>query len=252
MLNELSLNMRRHSRMQTVDFRYLPLSTGQRVLDLGCGEGRHLIGALLAADVAAVGVDLSHGDLLTGREKTQDWAVSVNEPRRPMLTQASGYALPFADHSFDAVICSEVLEHVPSVTRVMQEIDRVLKPSGQLVVSVPRRWPERICWWLSSDYHLQLGGHLRIFRLGDLRRQIEQLPFTLYHNHGAHALHVPYWWLRSLFWQTPSHFMIRLYHRLLVWDLMHKPWITGALEALLNPWMGKSVVLYYRKKAMSS
>ena len=58
MLNELSLNMRRHSRMQTVDFRYLPLSTGQRVLDLGCGEGRHLIGALLAADVAAVGVDL--------------------------------------------------------------------------------------------------------------------------------------------------------------------------------------------------
>ena len=45
--------------MQTVDFNYFHLRDGDRVLDLGCGEGRHLIGALLAADVSAIGVDLS-------------------------------------------------------------------------------------------------------------------------------------------------------------------------------------------------
>jgi SAM-dependent methyltransferase len=238
--------------MQTVDFRHFPLKDSDRVLDLGCGEGRHLIGALLTADVQAVGVDLSHEDLVTGRTKTHDWADSIGESRRPVLTQASGYALPFADNTFDAVICSEVLEHVPVVAKVLQEIDRVLRPGGRLVISVPRRWPERICWWLSSDYHLQLGGHLRIFRIEELKYQIQKLPVTFYHQHGAHALHVPYWWLRCVFWSKPDALLVRWYHKVLVWDLMKRPWLTQCIEALTNGWMGKSVVLYYRKQDVTS
>lgn len=238
--------------MQTVDFQYFPLNNGDRVLDLGCGEGRHLIGALLAADVHAVGVDLSHADLVTGRKKTQDWAESVGESRRPTLAQASGYRLPFADNAFDAVICSEVLEHVPLVSNVLHEIDRVLRPGGRLVISVPRRWPEQLCWWLSKDYHLQLGGHLRIFRIADLKRQLQSFPLVFYHQHGAHALHVPYWWLRCIFWHHPEAWPVRWYHKLLVWDLMKRPWLTSFIDRLTNPWMGKSVVLYYRKQDVKS
>ena len=238
--------------MQTVDFRYFPLKDGDRVLDLGCGEGRHLIGALLAADVQAIGVDLSHDDLVTGRNKTHDWAESIGEPRRPALTQGSGYCLPFADNTFDAVICSEVLEHVPVVDKVLKEINRVLRPGGRLVISVPRRWPEQICWYLSADYHLQLGGHLRIFRLADLKRQIQALPVVFYYQHGAHALHVPYWWLRCIFWNNPQAWPVRWYHKLLVWDLMKRPWLTRFIESLTNGWMGKSVVLYYRKQDATS
>jgi hypothetical protein len=40
---------------------------------------------------------------------------------------------------------------------------------------------------------------------------------------------------------------VRLYHRLLMWDMMHKPQLTRRLERLLNPVMGKSVALYFRK-----
>ena len=55
--------------MQTVDFRHFPLSSGDVVLDLGCGEGRHVISAYLEANVQSVGVDLSLDDLRTTREK---------------------------------------------------------------------------------------------------------------------------------------------------------------------------------------
>ena len=41
--------------------------------------------------------------------------------------------------------------------------------------------------------------------------------------------------------------LVAAYHRLLVWDLMHRPWITRTLERLLNPVLGKSVVMYFRK-----
>ena len=62
--------------MQTVDFTHFELSSGDRVLDLGCGEGRHAIAVYLESDVHCVGVDLSVQDLSRAREKFAD----VNEP----------------------------------------------------------------------------------------------------------------------------------------------------------------------------
>ena len=59
--------------MQTVDFQHFPLEQGDWVLDLGCGEGRHVISAYMAADVHSVGVDLSVDDLKTTRDKFQDF-----------------------------------------------------------------------------------------------------------------------------------------------------------------------------------
>jgi hypothetical protein len=124
----------------------------------------------------------------------------------------------------------------------------VLAPGGLLAVSVPRAWPERICWWLSSAYHQVEGGHIRIFQEPVLRQTIEQLGFTQFLRHGAHALHVPYWWLRCAFWKKGADFApVRWYHRLLVWDLMSRPRLTRLLDTLLNPFMGKSIVLYFSK-----
>ena len=65
-----------------------------------------------------------------------------------------------------------------------------------------------------------------------------------------HQLQWPYWWLRCAFWQRGEHTaVVTQYHRLLVWDLMQKPWITRTLDRLLNPVMGKSVVMYFRNEA---
>jgi hypothetical protein len=118
-----------------------------------------------------------------------------------------------------------------------------------LCASVPRRWPEKICWAFSEAYYKVPGGHLRIFKSKELRNQIETLGFSQYYRHWAHALHVPFWCLKCLFWkQRDSNWLVAQYHRLLVWDLMEQPWITRNLERLLNPFMGKSVVMYFRKE----
>jgi ubiquinone/menaquinone biosynthesis C-methylase UbiE len=234
--------------MQTVDFRHLPLNPGDYVLDLGCGEGRHVISAYVHADVHSVGVDLSVDDLRTTRDKYLQFAEPANAAKSFGLSSANALALPFADNTFDKVICSEVLEHIPDYTAALMEIERVLKPGGLFCASVPRRWPEQICWSFSTAYHEVPGGHLRIFRSRELRAQIEALGLSYYYRHWAHALHAPFWWLQCLFWDSKdSNWLVRQYHRLLVWDLMEQPWLTRTAERLLNPLMGKSVVMYFRK-----
>ena len=238
--------------MQTVNFDHFPLERGDRVLDLGCGEGRHVIAAYLAAEVDAIGVDLSLADLKNAQVKAEDFLTDTagDEQRSLGLASADALRLPFADNSFDKVICSEVLEHIPDYRAALTEIRRVLKPGGLLCASVPRRWPEKICWALSDAYHQVPGGHLRIFRARDLRGNIESLGFKHYHRHWAHALHAPFWWLKCLFWNTQdSNWLVRQYHRLLVWDLMERPALTRIVERCLNPLVGKSVVLYFRKGA---
>ena len=118
--------------MQTVDFRHFEMAPGDRVLDLGCGEGRHVISVYLQPGVQAVGVDLSLDDLNTTREKFAGFAELEVEGSSFNLASANALSLPFPDHCFDKVICSEVLEHIPDYPAALLEIYRVLKPGGSL------------------------------------------------------------------------------------------------------------------------
>ena len=228
--------------LETIRLQELGLDAGNRVLDLGCGEGRHAISASLSADVQVIGIDINVRDLATARERSDGF----ESEHDCQFLVASGFALPFADDAFDRVICSEVLEHIHDYEAVLTEIRRVLKPSGKLAVSVPRFFPEQVCWWLSDEYHQVEGGHIRIFRSRRLRNAVESRGFVRTSRHWAHALHVPYWWLRCLQWSQGERApLARIYHKLLVWDLMTAPWITRSLDRILNPIMGKSVVMYF-------
>jgi len=182
--------------MITVDFETFALKPGDRVLDLGCGEGRHTINTYLLADVHAVGVDLCFDDVKTAAEKSTAFLDPDCEARQLSLSVANGLTLPFADNSFDKVICSEVLEHIPDYHGVLREITRVLKPGGVFAASVPRFGPEWVCWKLSDEYHGNVGGHVRIFHDRSLKKEIEQFGFRLFKKHWAHALHSPSWWLK--------------------------------------------------------
>lgn len=234
--------------MQTVDFKIARLQDGQRILDLGCGEGRHALFAYHFADVESVGVDLCYEDVHTTSLKFRDFEEPENGRKSLQLCVADAGQLPFSDASFDRVICSEVLEHIPDYQAVLGEINRVLKPGGIFVASVPRFGPEQVCWWLSDDYHEVEGGHVRIFRRRELQRAIEKQGMVFFHRHWAHALHVPYWWLKCLFWKDRENsVLVRWYHRLLVWDLMKQPALTRIMDRVLNPLMGKSIVLYFVK-----
>lgn len=235
--------------MQTIDYTLFKLAAGDVVLDLGCGEGRHVISTYAEGErVVSIGVDLSLKDLCTARQRFGDFS-AIHDPQKHFaLSVGSALRLPFADHCFDKVICSEVLEHIPDYEQALAEIQRVLKPGGLLALSVPRYWPEKICWWLSDEYHANEGGHIRIFKASHLRRQVENRGLTFYARHWAHALHAPFWWLKCLFWRSQDrNILIRAYHRLLVWDLLKRPWLTQTLERCLNPLLGKSVVMYFNK-----
>lgn len=237
--------------LETVKFDLLGLKPGDKVLDLGCGEGRHAISACLIEGIFSVGIDLSRRDLKTalGRYKEGGFKVASKSKDRQagmLLSVATGDLLPFADNTFDKVICSEVLEHIENYESVLQEIERVIKTDGKLAVSVPRFWPEWICWKLSAGYHQVEGGHIRIFRTKQLVNSIERRGFRFIKRHWAHSLHVPYWWLKCLFWDREP-WPVRMYHKLLVWDLMSAPRLTKWIDSLLNPLMGKSVVIYFDK-----
>ncbi|MEW6349812.1 MAG: class I SAM-dependent methyltransferase [Thermodesulfobacteriota bacterium] len=104
----------------------LALKPTERVLEIGCGAGNVLeslgMGTLF-------GIDLS--EALLRIAKTKRYAADCH------LLQSYGECLPFPDKSFDKVICSEVLEHVPDPEAICAEISRVLTDNGRFVVSVP-------------------------------------------------------------------------------------------------------------------
>jgi SAM-dependent methyltransferase len=159
--------------------------------------------------------------------------------------RGSVYALPFGDATFDCVIISEVLEHLPNDRGALREITRVLKPGGVLAASVPREGPEAVCWALSRAYHEKPGGHIRIYRRPKLEHMLREEGCQLFARHYAHALHSPYWWLKCLVGvDNDANWPVRQYHRFLVWDMLRRPILTRVLENLLRPVIGKSVVLY--------
>ncbi len=234
--------------MQTIDLEVFGLAPGDRVLDVGCGEGRHTLAVAMAGAARPVGLDQDRDGLTTSRRKHEQLRRAAVPIGDIALVAGDALHLPLADASFDKVICSEVLEHLPEYHGALREICRVLRPGGTLAVSVPRFGPEWLCWRLSEDYHRVAGGHVRIFRARRLRGEIEKLGMRCYRRHFAHALHAPFWWLKCLLWKTRERSrVIALYHRFLVWDLMRRPALTRIMEAALNPLIGKSVVFYFRK-----
>jgi len=237
----------------TINLDKIKLTKGDRVCDIGCGSGRHIIAISRMSNLNVIGLDRSFSDLIKAKENMileekfdqihSKWAIAGGDIRK----------LPFPDSYFDLVICSEVLEHINEKKLAINEIIRILKPGKQLIVSVPRYLPEKICWALSEDYHNTPGGHIRIFKTKQLIQDFEKKGLKKTGMHFAHGLHSPYWWLKCFFGHERNDVnLVNIYHRLLVWDIMKKPWITAFIEKLLNPFIGKSVVLYFYKKNLNN
>jgi SAM-dependent methyltransferase len=236
----------------TVDFRWFPVSPGDRVLDLGCGGGRHAYEAYRRG-AAVIACDTSESELtaVAGMAAAMRAAGEVTGPARAEPVAGDGTALPFGSDVFDRVIAAEVLEHIPDDQRALAEIARVLRPGGLLAVTVPAWLPERICWRLSAEYHNVPGGHVRIYTRPELAAKLRRAGLTVSGQHHAHGLHSPYWWLKcAVGVSNDDHPLARAYHRLLVWDIMKHPPSTRLAEAMLNPVIGKSLVLYARKPAV--
>ncbi len=99
---------------------------GERILDAGCGTGRHL-GPLLRARSNPVGVDFSRGMLDIARRNYPDVPLALADLQRP---------LPFENERFDAVLCALIGEHLNELPLALEEMHRVLRAGGRLVFSV--------------------------------------------------------------------------------------------------------------------
>ncbi len=236
--------------MITLDFERLGLKTGYRILDIGCGTGRHTAAAFRLPGVTAVGADVNWIELCQARSRLQlHQRLGEYDEGQWALTAADIGSLPFKACSFQLVICSEVLEHVADHRRALAEAARVLQPGHLLAVSVPSFWPEQLCWKLSKQYNLSSNGHLRIYRKKKLTDLLQRAGLTPVASHRAHGLHAPFWWLKCLIGPArDDHPLVVLYHRFLVWDMLKKPKLTRLIEKLVNPLMGKSLVIYCRKE----
>jgi SAM-dependent methyltransferase len=235
----------------TVDFAQFPIEPGERVLDLGCGFGRHAFEAYRrGAHVVAVDRSAEEVASVTAMFRAMEAEGEAPHGLVARAVRADLLSLPFPDGSFDVVMASEVLEHIPADGLAIAEIARVVRPGGRIAVTVPRWWPERICWALSRDYHDVAGGHVRIYRGDQLEERLSGAGLQPRGSHHAHALHSPYWWLNCALGKEsiPS----RLYHRVLVWDILKRPWVTRAAEQALNPVLGKSLVVYADKPVASA
>ena len=235
--------------MLTVDFDRLGIGAGVKVIDVGCGAGRHSFEAYRrGADVIAFdqnAADLNDVDEILQAMKDQG---EVPASARAEAVKGDALDLPYVDGAFDCVIASEILEHVPEDDMAIAELVRVLKPGGSLAITVPRWLPEKVCWLLSDEYHANLGGHIRIYRASELRDKIACSGLELTHSHHAHALHAPFWWLKcAVGVGNTEHPAVTAYHKLLVWDLMQRPKLTRIAESVLNPLVGKSVAMYFTK-----
>jgi len=232
----------------TVDFDRLGLRPGERVLDLGCGAGRHAFGCLRrGAFVVALDASRDEIDGVTAMMAAMAEAGEVGKGGAGAAVMGDALEMPFSDGAFDKIICAEVLEHLADDSSAMAEIARVLRPGGSLAISVPRYGPELVNWALSERYHSVPGGHLRIYRRSQLFDRLGEAGLEVVGSHHAHALHSPYWWLRCLVGlekeDCPA---VRSYHRLLVWDITAHTPITRVPEKMLNPFLGKSLVVYLR------
>ena len=209
----------------TVDFDRLGLRPGERVLDLGCGAGRHAFEMYRrGADVIAFDQDAD--ELATVRE----WFAAMRDAgevpagAEADVKEGDALALPFADGEFDRVVAAEILEHVPADIAAIAELVRVTRPGGTVALTVPRWLPEAICWKLSRDYHDIPGGHIRIYTSEELEAKAAAAGLVLEGRDHVHGLHAPYWWLKcAVGVDDADHPLVRAYHRLLVWEITKQP-----------------------------
>ena len=143
------------------------VSVGERVLDLGCGQG-DFTAALAAHGAAPLGIEVAEAALARARSR---------HPGLEFGRAALDAPLPLPDNRFDAVWAGEVIEHVADTARWLSEVRRVLRPRGRLLLTTPDHGRLRLLAGGIERYSEPLGDHLHLYTAASLRQTLEELGF---------------------------------------------------------------------------
>ena len=233
----------------TVDLERLDIQPGHHLLDAGCGEGRHCFGAI-ERGASVVGLDLDL-DSIRVPSKILNKRGEEQKVLGAML-QGNAFHLPFADSSFDRIICSEVMEHVHDYPGAIAELARIAKPGARVAITIPTATSEHLYLRLGDEYFESPGGHIRIFRPRDLAKAMSAAGFETRGCGFAHGFHTPYWVLRSAMHlpDADQSALVRGYREFLIRATASK--LMDRLEGVLNYVCPKSIILYGEKRASRS
>ncbi|MEP0871784.1 class I SAM-dependent methyltransferase [Trichocoleus desertorum AS-A10] len=160
----------RWMRLQRVVSRIAPNST---VLDVGCGRAAVFLKAIAPRIAQGFGVDFKVDTVEFKNIKTLQFKFDGS--------------LPFADASFDVVTMLAVLEHIEHEHQILQEIHRVLKPDGKLIITVPSIWAQPILEFLAYKLKIvseaEIKDHKRYYNRQKLRKVlVGETNFRSFHH----------------------------------------------------------------------
>jgi len=173
-----------------ISFLSRGLAPGARVLDVGCGRGV-ILGALADRGLEVHGVEIS-AEAARGVDPRAHIRIA------PRLADAD-YPAGF----FDEVVIWHVLEHLGDPRGTIEEVRRILKPGGRLIVAVPNFASAQARWSDAAWFHLDLPRHLYQFPLGALRRLLEACGFEVESDHHFSLRQNPFGWIQSALNRLP-------------------------------------------------
>jgi len=158
-------------------FEWIERKKPAYVLDAGCGRGFYVQALTSFPFIKTIdGFDLNETYLAQAKKRSKDTRVE--------LRVGNIYKLPYKKNSFDLIICSEVLEHLPNDAKALLALKSLLKPDGILLITVPNaRFPflwdplnwilmkvfkthvNKNIWWLAGIW----ADHERLYRIEDMK-----------------------------------------------------------------------------------
>lgn len=175
------------ARRAKIIFENLDLDGNEKILEIGCGRGFYLnVLSKACPKFDITGIDLNQDYLSVAKVFVDDNNVK--------LIKADATKLPFKDKSFDRIIATEILEHIPDEAKAISEMYRVLKPDGTVMITVPNKnypffWDpanwvfERLLnwhlpsniWWLAGIW----ADHVRLYDEREIREKLREEGFKI-------------------------------------------------------------------------